>query len=197
MKKSRQYYMVLLLMFATPIALCNLTKWKINHEKSNITFTAIQNNAPTSGTFKAFNGEIQFDPKNLSDSSVKIIVNMTSLNTQYEDLQDTLITDEWFAIKKFPTAVFESTKFSNVKDNQYKVEGKLTIRDKTLPVTLTFNLKEYTNTTAIAQGSTTIKRILFGVGQGEWASTDEIKNDVAVSFTIDADVIQIKGSSLE
>jgi polyisoprenoid-binding protein YceI len=36
------------------------------------------------------------------------------------------------------------------------------------------------------KGSLIIKRTVFGVGQGEWASTKEVKDDVVVDFVVTA-----------
>jgi polyisoprenoid-binding protein YceI len=36
------------------------------------------------------------------------------------------------------------------------------------------------------KGKTTIKRSLFGVGQGDWSKTDAVKDDVLVEFVLAA-----------
>lgn len=71
-------------------------------------------------------------------------------------------------------------------DKTYEAEGILTIRDKSAPVTLKFVVDQISNDQALVEGSTTIKRSTFGVGQGEWASTDEIQDEVIVRFKITA-----------
>lgn len=160
--------------------------WKINHDKSEVTFTATQNSAPVKGSFKKFTGKINFEPNQLSDSKVKIVVDMGSLATSYEDLTATLITPSWFNVKVFPQAVFEAEKFVKIGENQYQAEGTLTIKDKSQPVTLTFTAKQPDATHATVTGSTEISRSAFAVGTGEWASTDEVKDAVTVNFVVDA-----------
>jgi polyisoprenoid-binding protein YceI len=83
--------------------------WKIVHENSSLAFAAIQNGAPVTGTFAKFDGTINFDLKHLNDCKVKIIVDMNSLSTSYNDLTATLKTPDWFNIKLFPQAVFEES----------------------------------------------------------------------------------------
>jgi polyisoprenoid-binding protein YceI len=34
------------------------------------------------------------------------------------------------------------------------------------------------------EGRTSIKRLDYGVGQGDWKATDQLANDVAVAFTL-------------
>jgi polyisoprenoid-binding protein YceI len=160
--------------------------WKIVHEKSSLAFAATQNGAPVTGTFAKFDGTINFDPKHLDDCKVKINVDMNSLSTSYNDLTATLKTPDWFNIKLFPQAVFEASKFEKTGENQYVAKGKLTIRNKTLPVTLNFTAEQSTPDSAVIKGSTVLERTAFGVGQGEWSSVSEIKNGVTVNFVVAA-----------
>jgi polyisoprenoid-binding protein YceI len=65
-------------------------------------------------------------------------------------------------------------------------KGTLTIRNKTLPVTLNFTADQRTPDSAVIKGSTVLERTAFGVGQGEWSSVNEIKNGVTVNFVVAA-----------
>ena len=158
--------------------------WEIVPKDSSLSFTATQNGAPVTGKFTDFTGEINFDPNQLSESNVKIIVNVGSISDPYNQLSDTLKTPDWFNVKTFPQAIFQSSNFTKTGDKTFQAKGNLTIRDKTLPVTVTFTQKEYSQTKAVVKGSTIIKRTAFGVGQGEWSDTNAVKDDVQVDFTL-------------
>jgi len=174
----------LVIICAPIMSLASIPTWQIIPTNSSLTFTATQNGAPVTGTFKTFSGEINFDPNQLSASKVKIIIDVASVSDAYNQLADTLKTSDWFNVKTFPQAIFQSTEFSKTKDGSYESKGTLAIRDKTLPVMLTFTLEEYSQTHARIKGSTMIKRTAFGVGQGEWADTKAVKDDVQINFTI-------------
>lgn len=180
LKSVLLFFILMQTVYALPPA------WKIIPDKSSLEFTAVQNNAPVSGKFTKFTGEIHFALDQLKDSSVKIVVDMSSLQTSYTDLTATLIMSEWFNIKVFPQAVFEAKKFTKVGANRYKAEGKLTIRNVTLPVTLFFSTEQSSPNDAKVTGSTTIKRTAFGVGQGEWSSVKEIQDEVKINFVVNA-----------
>lgn len=160
--------------------------WEIIPEKSSITFTATQNGSPVSFEFKKFSGNINFDPAQLTTSHITILVDLNSVTTSYKDIIDTLKTPDWFDVKLFPQATFKANKFTKINDKNFTADGTLTLRDKTLPVTLAFILDEYTSSQAHAKGNVTLKRTQFGVGKGEWASTNSIKDNVNVSFIITA-----------
>jgi polyisoprenoid-binding protein YceI len=160
--------------------------WQIVPDKSSLTFTATQNGAPATGTFKTFSGDISFDPNQLSASHIKIVVDLASVSDSYNTLAYTLKTPLWFNTAVFPKATFVSNSITKSGDKTYIAKGDLTLRDKTLPVTLTFAQEDYSPTKAVMKGSTTIKRTAFGVGQGEWADTKAVKDDVTVDFTVTA-----------
>lgn len=184
MKKMCKAMLALSVVFTPIVSLAAVPAWQIVPSASQLTFSATQNGAPVTGQFKTFTGEINFDPNQLAASHVKIVVDISSITDPYHQLSDTLKAPEWFNVKVFPQAIFESSHFSKTGDKIYQAEGMLTIRDKKLPITLTFNQEEYTETKARMKGSTTIKRTAFGVGQGQWADTKTIKDEVKVDFVV-------------
>lgn len=182
----KKWLFALLLFTLSLTTYAAVPSWAIIPNESSLTFTATQNGAPVSGTFKRFTGHIQFDPDKLKESSVSIVVDMASISDPYNQLSDTLEMPDWFNVKLFPQAVFKSTEFTKTGDKQYQAKGTLTIRNKTVPIMLTFTQEEYTPQKARVSGSTTVKRTAFGVGQGEWADTQTIKDDVNINFTLTA-----------
>ena len=156
---------------------------KIQDDTSVITFTATQNNAPVKGEFKKMNGIIHFDPADLKASNIKFEVDMNSVTTSYGLVSETLKTADWFDVKLFPKALFTANEIT-LKNDKYSAKGEVKIRDKTLPLTVDFSVTQ-TPPKLKAIGSTVIKRTWFGIGQGEWASTDEVKDDVKVDFTLE------------
>jgi polyisoprenoid-binding protein YceI len=180
----RQLIFILISLF--PIIGIAAPAWQILPSESSITFTGMQNSSPVLGQFTSFNGELYFDPADLSTSNVTIMVDMGSVTATYGEVSDALKNPEWFNIKLFPQAVFKSTSFVKTGEKTYKAQGTLTLRNKTLPVVLIFSLDDSSPTKTIAKGETTLKRLAFGVGQGEWTDTNEVQDDVKVSFTLAA-----------
>lgn len=160
--------------------------WSIIPEESKLNFTATQNNAPISGQFNNFNGEIQFDPNELSKSHIDIVIDLNSVSGSYSQVSDTLKDSDWFNVKVFPTAIFNANQFTKIGNNTFAAKGTLTLRNITLPLTLQFTLDEFSDSKAHAKGQTIIYRTRFGVGQGQWSSVNEIKDEVSVDFTISA-----------
>lgn len=187
MKVDTNKGLVFLLFILVPIlGRAAAPEWQIDPSQSILAFTATQNGAPVTGQFKTFTGEIFVDPANYKTSSVHIVIDMNSIATDYADVKTTLLTSDWFNVKMFPKAEFKSTDFNKTGDNSYQAIGNLTIRDKTVAVTLTFTTEQPSPDTGIVTGNTVLKRDAFGVGQGEWSSTDQVKDEVKVNFKITA-----------
>lgn len=162
--------------------------WKIIPNQSTLSFTATQNDAPVTGEFKKFDGQIAFDAKALNESRVDITVDMNSLVTSYHELKETLLAADWFNVKLFPTAHFIASQFKATGNQTFTAEGTLTIRDRTVPIHLIFTLSDIKDHLITATGDAQLNRSQFGVGQGEWASTKEIKDAVTVHFVVKAAV---------
>lgn len=174
-------------LLCTPLlSLAEASQWNIVPDKSQITFTATQNNAPVTGEFKSFTGDIHFDAEQLSISHITITVDINSISTSYAEIAKTLLTADWFNAKMFPTATFKAQSFSKMGENTYQANGTLTLRDKSSPIILLFILQPLSKTTVIAKGEATLQRINFSIGKGEWASTDDVKDEVKVAFVLTA-----------
>src|SRR3546814_14805572 len=61
-------------------------------------------------------------------------------------------------------------------------DGTLELRGVSKPVTLTFTWTP--GAAPVLAGKATVKRLDFGVGGGDWADTDAIPNEVAVSTRV-------------
>ncbi|EKD54848.1 MAG: hypothetical protein ACD_60C00038G0010 [uncultured bacterium] len=178
--------LLLILTFLPFIGYATVPAWQIVPKESSITFTGKMNNVPTKGTFKSFDGDIYFDPNNLKESHARITIDTASISTSYVDIGETLKTTDWFNAKSFPHVIFTTSSFEKLHDKTYEAKGTLTIREKTLPVTLTFTEEENTKNKVRIKGSTQLKRTAFEVGQGEWKSTDEVADEVQVDFVVTA-----------
>ncbi len=162
-------------------------RWCMLEEKSSISFEAIQNGAPVTGVFESFTADITFDPRNLEHSKVVVTVDMASVSTAFAEVAETLKTTGWFDVAKFPQAVFTTRSIHHVIDNKYEADAALTIRNQTVPLTLNFTLDEYEDKGAAISGEAVISRNAYNIGQGEWADTSVIKDEVRVKVKVTAD----------
>lgn len=186
LKIVSRVWLVIMLSLIAINSLAAVPAWNIVPNQSSLQFTAIQNGSPVTGRFKTFNGNINFDPAQLNASHVAIAIDLASVTTSYTEVADTLKKPDWFDSQKFPQATFKADKFTKTGANSYQAEGMLTLRDKTLPINVAFTVAQFSTTSLQLKGNAQLKRSDFGVGQGEWAKTDAIKDEVKIDFTVSA-----------
>jgi polyisoprenoid-binding protein YceI len=92
---------------------------------------------------------------------------------------------DWFDVASHAKATFTATRFEKTGENRYVALGTLTLRGVSKPQRLPFTLK-IEGDKARVSGVTTLDRTAFGVGQGEWKSTDQIPAEVKVSVNLTA-----------
>lgn len=112
------------------------TKWTVDKGHSNVKFSVTHMVvAETEGYFKIFDGTMEHTKPDFSDAKITFTVDVNSINTDNERRDNHLKSDDFFNAEKFPQMKFESTSFQPQGNNKYKLNGNLTIRDVTKPVT--------------------------------------------------------------
>lgn len=114
----------------------NSAKWVIDAGHSNVEFRIRHLMIPFRGNFGHVEGTIEGDPEDLVNAVVEAKVDAKSIHTRDDQRDEHLRSDDFFAVDKYPHIAFRSTAVKKTGDNTYDVNGDLTIRDKTLPVTL-------------------------------------------------------------
>jgi len=123
------------------------------------------------GRFDKKEGTVQFD-KAAKTGKVEVVFDLKSVSTGVEMMNKHLQSADFFDSAKFPEAKFVGDKFVFNGDKVSEVVGSLTLRGKTLPVTLkASNFNCYINPMLkreVCGGdfSTTIKRSQWGVDYG-------------------------------
>jgi polyisoprenoid-binding protein YceI len=158
-------------------------QWSMQPKESKLTFVGEQAGAQFEGVFDKFTADISFDPKDLGHSRFEVKIDTASVNTQDGERDSTIKSADLFDVKRFPTARYVADKFTSAGGNKYSATGKLTLRDvsKDVPIEFTFDSKDGA---AWLKGTAKIKRLDFGVGQGEWKDTSTVGNDVQVRFAL-------------
>jgi len=136
-------------------------------------------------SFKNTSGKVVFDAE-AKTGSVDITIDMKSVNTGFEVFDGHIQGEDFFDTAKFPTATFKSTKVVFEGDKPKSIEGQLTIKGVTKPVTLTvtsFQAMPHPMMKKPALGAnafTTIKRSEFNAGKYAPYVGDEVRIDIAL-----------------
>lgn len=158
--------------------------WTVN-KGSKLGFTATWSGEALQGEFTTWNADILFSPEALDRSKLTVSIDTASARTGDDQRDQSLPSGDFFDTATHPKATFTATKFRKTGEGRYVADGTLDLRGIKKPLSLPFSLK-IDGDTATARGVTTLDRTAFGVGQGEWADTDQIAAKVKVSFALTA-----------
>jgi polyisoprenoid-binding protein YceI len=158
----------------------------LDQAKSTLQFTFTQAGAQNQGKFTRFPVSFDFAPDQLAAGRLEVTVEIGSLDSGDQERDETLRSAELFAAAKFPQAHFLATRFVKTASG-FEAQGKLTIRDVTRDARVPFTFRsaaEQGVTVGYMNGKTSIRRLDFGVGQGDWKATDQVGDEVGVAFAL-------------
>lgn len=147
------------------------------------------------GRFTNFSGTIQVDPENLSTLEVDVEIEAASIHTGDEKRDGHIRTGDFLSADEHQNLTFKSTGVRDVSGNSFKLDGDLTIRGVTRPVTIEGQYlgegpDPWGGTRVGFEGSTVINRKDYGVNwnaaleTGGFLVGDEVTIELAVQAVL-------------
>jgi len=152
--------------------------------KSEIAFTMKQMGVNFDGRFKAWKADIVFKPAALDQSKATIDIDLASLDLASADSEAEARDALWFNTSKFPVAHFASTSFRSLGGDRYEVAGKLALKGITRDCVVPIAVKADAAGNRVAEGAFLLKRLEYKIGEGEWADTATVADDIRVRVRI-------------
>jgi polyisoprenoid-binding protein YceI len=145
------------------------------------------------GQFKEFTGSLQIDGDDPAKSSAVVNIKAHSVDTANADRDGHLKSSDFLQLDQYPEISFVSTAIRHTGDTDFEVDGDLTVKDVTKPVTIAISHEgsatdPFGNVRIGFEGTTTISRKDFGI---TWNATLEtggvlVSDKVALEFDISA-----------
>ena len=148
---------------------------------SSLTYTFIQAGAANEGKFNVFTA--RFDPR---AKTLAVVIDMRSFDTGDAQRNGLLGGRDFFDVAQFPQARFTSTQLRRTAAG-YVATGALTLRGITRTIAVPFSWRVIDRggrQVGLLDGTTVLKRLDFGVGQGQWRATEWLGNAVTVRFAL-------------
>ncbi len=173
--------------------------WNVDNAHSEVTFEVRHFFTPVSGKFDEFDVDLIYDAEDVSNSSIRAVIPVASIDTNNEDRDAHLETPDFFDAPTYPNITFESTSIRRVADNELIATGDLTIKDVTrqveLPITM-LGVKDIpaemqemlggVGRVASFEATLQIDRNDFGVGTGQWAADAVVGTTVSIRLAVEA-----------
>ncbi len=111
--------------------------WNIDGAHSAATFAVRHFGVATvRGSFTKITGTILIDDKEISNSSVDVSIDATTVNTQNEGRDKHLRSADFFDVEKFPAMTFKSRKVERAGAGRLRITGDFTLHGVTKEVVL-------------------------------------------------------------
>jgi polyisoprenoid-binding protein YceI len=162
-------------------------EYKIDPNHSSVNFAVTHMTVSTvRGRFTAFDGTILLDDKDITKSSVNVVIKTASVNTDVAARDNDLRSANYLDAEKFPEITFQS-KSVEKKGSDYVAHGALTIHGVTKDVDLPFELKGPVPMGKAkilgVHASITVNRQDYGITKAPPAM---IGNDVKIELNVEA-----------
>ena len=158
------------------------TSYTADPSASRLEFIGVQAGAEFKGSFRKFTAAVDFAPDALASARFDVQIDLNSLDTMDKDRDKTMRGPDIFDIAHYPTAHYVTRSFTKTAAG-YTAVGALTLHGVTKDVPIDFQFVSTAGQSKI-EGTAKLKRLEFGVGQGDYKSTEEVKDEVKVAFSL-------------
>lgn len=120
--------MVLISLFGISKAGFTTETYVIDPVHSAVVFRILHLNiAPAYGMFSGISGKVLFDPDQIENSSIEVVIDTRTVNTLNEKRDEHLRSPDFFNVEQFPEARFRSDSWRKIDERKFRISGKLTI----------------------------------------------------------------------
>jgi polyisoprenoid-binding protein YceI len=168
-------------------------RWSIDPVHSEVGFTVRHMMvSKVRGKFTKVEGEL-VTADNLLESTVSASIDLNSIDTSNVDRDNHLRSADFFEVEKFPTMTYRSTGI-RTKGDDYILDGELTLKGVTLPVSLDLELggfgpDPYGGTRAGFTATGEIKRSDFNVDFNAALETGGVVVSDKVSLNLEIEAV--------
>jgi polyisoprenoid-binding protein YceI len=110
--------------------------WTVDIVHSTVSFSVTYLSiSEVEGSFTAYSGTLQSSTNDFADAAIEFSIDVNSINTDNGMRDKHLKSDDFFNAEKYPQMTFKSTAWKKTEGKNILLEGELTIRDISKPVT--------------------------------------------------------------
>lgn len=167
------------------LALPNLANavLKTDPAKSGVSAVFKQMNVPVEARFKKFSAQVDFNQAKPEASKANIEIDIGSFDLGDQQYNQEVLKKEWFNAGQFPKATFISSAIKPGAGGKLDVSGKLTIKGKSSNISFPLSVRK-DGANQVFEGALQIKRLAFNIGEGDWADTSMVADEVVIKFRV-------------
>jgi polyisoprenoid-binding protein YceI len=143
-----------------------VARWSITFQAKNMGITV-------DGSVTGLQADIQFNPADLTASSIQASVDANTINTDNSSRDEHLKGSDFFDVAHYPKITIKSVSIKHKSGNNYIGKFSLTIKNKTKLVDIPFSTTDKESVTNF-KGTLKINRLDFGIGDSSLILSDQV-----------------------
>jgi len=173
-------------------------RWNIDTSHSGIQFKVRHMViSKVRGTFKTWQGTVDFDPQSPADAKVAVHIDATSIDTHEPKRDEHLRSADFFHTEKFPAITFAGTQVEKISAEKYRLVGDLTLHGVTRSVELETQYlgggkDPWGNERIAFEAHTSVNRKDFGLGWNQVLEAGGVLVGEQIEITLDIQAVKAK-----
>ncbi len=169
--------------------------YNVDVDHTAVTFKVRHLFSQTQGTFKKFDGVIEYEPGKPETWSASGSIDVDSIDTNVPERDKHLKNADFFDTAKFPKITFKSTGVESATETSAKLKGEMTMHGVTKPIVLDVEIHgagndPWGNVRAGFTATTKINRKDFGIVYNQVLDKGQLMLGEEVAITLEIEGIQ-------
>jgi polyisoprenoid-binding protein YceI len=156
---------------------------RVDMAHSELSFVTRQMGVPVEGRFTRWDAALAFDPRQPESGQATLRIELGSARFAAPEVTAEAQRPVWLDSARFPLATFQSTAIKTLGGGRYEMTGRLSLKGQTQELVLPITLAQ-TGADGVATGSFAVNRLVFRIGEGEWADASLVAPEVQVKFKL-------------
>jgi len=196
----KQAIVIMVAVMLIAISAFGQSTWTVDNAHSKVKFSVSHLIiSEVEGNFNVYSCTLQSTKPDFSEGVIDFAIDVNSINTDNEGRDKHLKSEDFFNAEKYPKMTFKSVSWKKVKDQNYLLEGDLTIRNVTKRVMFSVTnggtiQDPWGNTKTGFKATTTINRFDFGLKFNALTETGSAVVGKDVSITLNLEFTKQKAS---
>ena len=170
------------ILLSAAAAAAGVASYTADPAQSRLEFVGVQAGADFKGVFHKFTANVDFAPDALASSRIDVQIDLNSVDSLDKDRDTTIRGKDVFDVAHNPSAHYV-TKTITKTATGFSAVGALTLHSVTKDVPIDFQFVPGAAGAKLS-GSAKLNRLDFGVGQGDWKSTETVGDAVKINFSL-------------
>ena len=155
----------------------------VDSAQGDIAFVARQSDVDMEGRFRRFAAKVDFSADHPEKAKLSASIDLASVDAGGRDANALLVSKAFFDAATHPVASFSADQVTPLGNGGFRALGSFSLKGHTGKLAIDFAPKKDKTGTWL-EGHTNLSRLAYQIGEGEWADTSTLDDQVQLRFRL-------------